>query len=60
MEKLCAMEPRLQLERFTPQVGLELWTTRSVGQLLTTELLGLQPKVMYTMANSLGFDQTAF
>ena len=31
-ERLCAMEPRLHLERFLPQAGLEPKTTRSVGQ----------------------------
>ena len=31
-ERLCAMEPRLWLERFLLQVGLESGTARSVGQ----------------------------
>ena len=35
------MEPRLRLERFPPQAGLEPGTARSVGQRLTTELPGL-------------------
>ena len=34
-EKLCAMEPRLRLERFPSQAGLEPGTARSVAQLLT-------------------------
>ena len=31
-ERLHAMEPRVRLERFSPQAGLEPWTARSVGQ----------------------------
>ena len=31
-ERLCAMEPCLQLERFRPQVRLEPGTPRSVSQ----------------------------
>ena len=34
-EWLGAMEPRLRLERYPPQAGLEPWTARSVGQRLT-------------------------
>ena len=33
-ERLCAMEPRLQLERAPPQAGLERGTARLVGQRL--------------------------
>ena len=39
-ERLCAMEPRLQLERFLPQVRLEPRTARSVGQRLTYQAGG--------------------
>ena len=35
IERLCAVEPCLRLKRPLPQVGLELETTRSVGQCLT-------------------------
>ena len=34
-KKLCAMEPRLRLERFPPRAGLEPGTARSIGQPLT-------------------------
>ena len=34
-ERLCAMEPRLQLERIPPQAGLEPATAKSVGQCFT-------------------------
>ena len=34
-DRLCAMEPCLQSERFPPQAGLEYGTARSVGQRLT-------------------------
>ena len=34
-ERLCAMESYLQLERYPPHTGLELGTTRSVGQCKT-------------------------
>ena len=34
-DRLCAMEPRLRLKRSSPRAGLELTTTRSVGQRLT-------------------------
>ena len=33
-ERLCAMEPRLRLERFLSQAGLEPETARTVGQRL--------------------------
>ena len=33
-ERLCAVEPRLRLERSSSQAGLELATARSVGQRL--------------------------
>ena len=33
-KRLCAMEPRLRLERFPPQVELRPGTARSVGQRL--------------------------
>ena len=32
--RLCATEPSLRLERFTPQAGLKPGTARSVGQRL--------------------------
>ena len=35
-EKLCAMEPRLRLERSPPRAGLEPRTAPSIGQGLTT------------------------
>ena len=34
-ERMCAMEPCLQWERFLPQAGLEARTNRSVSQCLT-------------------------
>ena len=34
-EKLCAMEPSLQLKRSLPQAGLEPGTASAVGQGLT-------------------------
>ena len=34
-EKLCAMEPRLRLERSPPRAGLEPRTAPSIGQGLT-------------------------
>ena len=34
-ERLCSRNPRLQLERFPPQAGLEPGTARSVVQRLT-------------------------
>ena len=40
-ERLHALEPHLQLKRSSPQVGLELTTTRSVGQRLTYWARGL-------------------
>ena len=33
--KMCAMEPRLRSERFSPPARLKLGTSRSVGQRLT-------------------------
>ena len=35
MTRLCAVEPRFTIEKVSPRVGLELVTTRSVGQRLT-------------------------
>ena len=34
-ERLCAMEPRLRLEKSSSQAELELMTVRSVGPRLT-------------------------
>ena len=34
-ERLCAMEPRLRFEKFTPSAGLQSGTTISAGQRLT-------------------------
>ena len=34
-ERLCAMEPHLQLKGSPPQAGIELGTARSEGQRLT-------------------------
>ena len=34
-ERLCAVLPCLGLERFSPQVGLKPWITRSVGNVLS-------------------------
>ena len=34
-ERLCAMEPDFQSERFPPQAGLEYRTIKSVGQSFT-------------------------
>ena len=39
-EKLCAMENPFTVEKITPQVGLELRITRSVGQSLTHRATG--------------------
>ena len=35
IERLCAIEPRLRFERFSPEAGLEPRTARSVGQYIT-------------------------
>ena len=41
IKKVCVKGTPLTVEKISPLVGLELGTTRSVGQHLTTELQGL-------------------
>ena len=44
-ERLCAMEPDFQSERFPPQAGLEHGTVTTVGQCFT-ELPGILAGVL--------------
>ena len=39
-ERLCAIEPHLELKRALPHAGLKLMTARSVGQRLTHRATG--------------------
>ena len=48
-ERLYAMEPLLQFERFPPQAGLEPGTARSVGQLLTHAICRTKFQVQYNL-----------
>ena len=57
-ERLYRMEQCLRLKRALRQAGLVPRTARSVGQCLTTELLGL-PKDADGSTNNAGPDQTA-
>ena len=39
-ERMCAMEPRDYLQRFSPLAGIKLGTARQVGQRLAYEATG--------------------
>ena len=57
-ERLCAMEPRLRLERFPPQTGIESGTARSVGQLLSRSAAGAPEIEVFGLNNILFIENT--
>ena len=51
-ERLCAIEPHLQLKRFSPEARLETGTARSAGQHLTHLANGASQEGNKKRANS--------